>query len=275
MIASPYDLDVRYSQKRGKEWRGYKVHLTEACEPDRPNLITHVETTLATDQDVTAVETIHRGLAEKNLLPDEHVADGAYLSSDVLVDSHQQHEVEMVGPMRIDKSWQAQDPKAFDLAQFTIDWNAERVTCPQGKQSYTWTSKKGPRGKPAIQVNFNKRECLACGERSRCTRSKNGPRSLTLHPRPQHEALEAARERQESEEFKEQYKARAGVEGTVSEAVFTMGMRRTRYRGQAKTHLQHVATAAAINLKRALTWLGGKPKSGTYQSHFARLALTA
>ena len=42
MIASPYDLEVQYSQKRGKEWRGYKVHLTETCEPDRPNLITHV-----------------------------------------------------------------------------------------------------------------------------------------------------------------------------------------------------------------------------------------
>jgi hypothetical protein len=68
---------------------------------------------------------------------------------------------------------------------------------------------------------------------------------------------------------------RAGVEGTISQAVFALGMRRTRYRGLSKTHLQHVATSAAINLKRALAWLDGEPRSGTYRSHFARLALAA
>ena len=165
----------------------------------------------------------------------------------------------MIGPMRVDKSWQAQDPEAFELAQFTIDWDAEQVTCPQGKKSYKWSRGKGPRGKPTIQVNFSKQDCSACEVRTRCTRSKNNPRGLTLHPRPQHEALEAARERQKTAEFKEQYKMRAGVEGTISQAVFARGMRRTRYRGLSKTHLQHVATSAAINLKRALAWLDGEP----------------
>jgi transposase len=60
MIASPYDLESRYSEKRGDHWRGYKVHLTETCDEDAPHVITHVETTLATDQDVTAVDTIHQ-----------------------------------------------------------------------------------------------------------------------------------------------------------------------------------------------------------------------
>ena len=121
--------------------------------------------------------------------------------------------------MRVDKSWQAQDPEAFELAQFTIDWDAEQVTCPMGKKSYKWSPGKGPRGKPTIQATFSKRDCTACGERSRCTRSKHGPRGLTLHPRPQHEALEAARERQKTDAFKKQYKARAGIEGTISESV--------------------------------------------------------
>lgn len=274
MIASPYDLEVRYSRKRGMEWRGYKVHLTETCESDQPNLLTHVATTAATDQDVTAVEDIHDGLAERELLPGEHLADGAYLSAGVLARSRSQHQVEMVGPMRVDKSWQAQDPEASDLAQFTVDWDTQQVTCPMGKRSYKWSPGKGPRGKPTIQVNFSKRECAACEARSRCTRSKRGPRTLTLRPtRLQHEALQAARERQKTDAFKQQYKARAGIEGTVSEAVFALGMRRTRYCGRAKTHLQHVATAAAINLKRALAWLGGESKAGTYRPHFARLAM--
>ena len=79
------------------QWRGYKVHLTETCEPDQPNLLTHVATTAATDQDVTAVGEIHEGLAEKDLVPAEHLADGAYISSGVLVASREQHGVEMKG----------------------------------------------------------------------------------------------------------------------------------------------------------------------------------
>jgi transposase len=59
MIASPYDLASRYSEKRGHHWRGYTVHVTETCDDETPNLIPQVDTTPATDQDVTVVDTIH------------------------------------------------------------------------------------------------------------------------------------------------------------------------------------------------------------------------
>ena len=36
MILNPYDLDARPGVKRGRNWRGYKAHFTEICEPDRP-----------------------------------------------------------------------------------------------------------------------------------------------------------------------------------------------------------------------------------------------
>ena len=250
MIASPYDLEVRYSEKRGNQWRGYKVHLTETCEPDAPNFITHVETTLATQQDVTAVEPIHHALETKELLPTEHLVDGAYLSADVLVDIQQDYDVDLIGPMRLDKSWQARDENAFDLAQFTLNWEDETATCPSGKQSRYWKPATGPRGKPTIQVHFDKKDCAVCAARPQCTRSRNGPRELTLHPQAQHLALTAARERQTTTEFQEIYAGRAGVEGTVSQAAFALDMRRTRYRGLDKTHLQHIATAAAINVQR-------------------------
>ncbi len=275
MVASPYDLDVRYSQKRGTEWKGFKVHLTETCEPNRPNLITHVATTAATDQDVTALEGIHDGLEAKGLLPSEHLADGAYLSAAELVKSRDRYGVEMVGPMRVDASWQAADPDAFEAAQFVIDWEAEQVTCPMGEESYKWSPSRGRRGKPSLHVQFPKRACGACDARPRCTRSASSPRALELHPRAEHEALGAARERQRTAEFKERYKARSGVEGTISEAAFALGARRARYRGLPKTHLQHVATAAAMNLKRVVAWLDGVPRSGTRVSHFARLAVAA
>ena len=50
------------------------------------------------------------------------------------------------------------------------------------------------------------------------------------------------------------------------------GLRRTRYRGLAKTHLQHVATAAAINVDRIVAWLDERPRATTRTSRFAALA---
>ncbi len=77
---------------------------------------------------------------------------------------------------------------------------------------------------------------------------------------------------QNSEEFKQHYSTRAGIEGTISQAVYALGMRRCRYRGLAKTHLQHVLTACAINLKRVVDWLEEKPRAQTRKFPFAALA---
>lgn len=272
MIASPYDVESRYSHKRSTEWRGYKVHLTESCEPDSPNLITNVTTTQAMEQDVTVVDTIHASLDEKGLLPNDHLLDGGYVSADTLVDSQQLYEVNLVGPARVDKSWQARDETAFEREQFTIDWENQAVTCPNDKQSRFWKQAKGPRGHATIQVQFDKQVCGSCADRSRCTRSQKSGRQLTFPLQAQYEALIIARQRQETDAFKEEYAARAGVEGTISQAVFSMGMRRTRYRGVAKTHLQHLATAAAINGQRIIDWLWETPRSTTRVGHFARLA---
>jgi transposase len=175
MIASPYDLESRYSEKRGEHWRGYKVHLTETCDEEAPHVITHVETTLATDQDVTAVDTIHQGLVAKTLLPEVHLVDGAYVSSDGLVARQHAYQVILTGPMRQDQSWQAHDEQRFDASQVRIDWDQETVTCPNTKQSRYWKPATGPRGKPTIQVLFDKKDWAGCAVRSRCTRSKAGP----------------------------------------------------------------------------------------------------
>jgi transposase len=98
------------------------------------------------------------------------------------------------------------------------------------------------------------------------------PRHLSLHPRTQFEALEAARVRFSSETGQELYKRRAGIEGTLSQGVRTFGLRRTRYRGLPKTHLQHVAIAAAINVERIVAWCDDRPRATTRISRFAALA---
>ena len=94
---------------------------------------------------------------------------------------------------------------------------------------------------------------------------------MTLRPREQHGALQAARVQQETAEWKEEYAVRAGIEGTLSQGVRGFGLRRCRYIGLAKARLQHVATAAAINVYRLSDWLGDVPRAATRTSAFARL----
>jgi len=94
---------------------------------------------------------------------------------------------------------------------------------------------------------------------------------LNFRPKEQYHILQAARQRQATDAFKALYKQRAGIEGTISQAVRAFGLRRTRYVGLVKTHLQHLATAAAMNLTRLAAWLDDVPKAHTRQSRFLAL----
>ena len=75
--------------------------------------------------------------------------------------------------------------------------------------------------------------------------------------------------------WKKRYQLRAGVEGTLSQAVRAFGLRRSRYIGLAKTGLQQVCTAAAMNVARGVRWLDGVPRAKTRVTRFAALAQAA
>ena len=72
--------------------------------------------------------------------------------------------------------------------------------------------------------------------------AKDPPRQLTVRPQAQHEAIQGARKRQETEAFKAQYTPRAGVESTLSQGVRRFDLRCSRYIGLARTQLQGVYT---------------------------------
>lgn len=84
--------------------------------------------------------------------------------------------------------------------------------------------------------------------------------------------MKAARARLATKEGRHLYAQRAGIEGTLSQGVRAFGLRRSRYRGLAKTHLQHVATAAAVNLERLAAWFKATPRAATRISRFTTLA---
>ena len=85
-----------------------------------------------------------------------------------------------------------------------------------------------------VKIWFHEKDCLACEARSVCTRRKDGARELTLYDRDPYQTQQKNRARQASEAFKEQYAKRSGIEGTISQAAFALGLRRTRYRGRLR-----------------------------------------
>lgn len=281
-LTSPYDTDARWAAK-GDDlyWNGYKVHISETCHrPDGkagkdtvpPNLITNVATTDATVPDSAMTTPIHLELDRRGLLPDEHYLDSGYPSAELIVGARAVYGITLVTPVLLDHSPQARAGQGFDRTAFDIDWDDQQVTCPQGATSASW-SPCVQRGTDAIVIRFSGKDCRPCPARSSCTTAKARGRQLTIRSQPIQQALDAARAEQNTKQWQHKYKLRAGVEGTMRQAVAVTGTRRARYRGLPKVHLEHIYSAAALNLIRLDAWWNGHPLDRTRTSHLARLEL--
>jgi transposase len=282
-ISSPYDLDARYSEKRGTAWTGYKAHLTETVSdpagddpvtgrPELPNLVTDVQTTRAAVADAAVTALVQDSLAAAGLLPGEHAADSGYASAELLLSSRRRG-VTLIAPLLADNSPQARSG-GYTQQAFAINWDRRQATCPQGAASGKWAPlRQGRDGKEAIVVRFPAAACRACPEKARCTTSERTGRQLYLRPREVHEAIAAARAAEATQDWRDRYKARAGIEGTIAQATCVTGIRRARYTGLDKTRLEHLAAATAVNVIRLDAWYTGKPLDRTRTTHLQRLTL--
>lgn len=273
-VVTPHDPEARESRKRDTEWLGYKVHLMETCNPQEVvHVVTHVETTVATRQDVESTEAILATVRHQGWEVEEALMDSGYVSGTILVEQRARG-CEIVGPVLPDPSWQQQT--GYGGQAFALDWERKQAICPQGHPSQQWSRKRDNRGDEVIQIFFAPKLCQGCTVKELCTKSQTGGRTLTVAPQPLHQALQERRVEQRSKAFQQEYAARSGIEGTLSEGVRAHGMRRSRYRGREKTHLQMVSVAAAINLVRIhqmfqRTRVGLPPRRERKPSAFARL----
>ncbi|MDH6222118.1 transposase [Streptomyces pseudovenezuelae] len=260
---STYDTDAHYCVKRGTAWRGYRVHFSETCDDtERPDVVVHVATTIATVQDGELTPRIHDDLAGRNMLPDEHVVDSAYVTAGRIERARRVHGVELLSPLDRDHSHQARAGEGFDKSCFAIDWDEQEAACPQGHVSTGWGPMRSG-GYEYIQIGFDQATCLACPVRSGPVRS--GP--VPVHqlpglspldritappsardpdaqpPRPGHRAM-AAPLRDPRWNRIHALRERTGPRP-----------RRARYRGVRKVHVQPVLTALACNVARIADWL--------------------
>lgn len=151
-----------------------------------------------------------------------------------------------------------------------MDWDTQKVHCPAGRESASWTPAIDRYDNQVIKIKFSMKDCKQCPLKAHCTKAPR--RTISVRVQPHYKALQQARARQKDAALWEKYRVRSGIERTISQGVRAFGMRRSRYRGIEKTHLQHLIIATAINLVRVLAWSEGKPLAKTRTSRFAPLA---
>jgi Transposase DDE domain len=272
MIGSPDDAEARYSKQRSTEWTGYRAPLTETCDEDVPHLSSDVQTTPAPVSDCAMLPNMQAALAPREVLPAAHLVDAGYGTADHVVASQTEPDIPLLGPVNPDASWQATAQQGCDVASFLVDGDTQTVVCPNGRRSALWLPTHDRHAHPVIHIRLARADGQVCAKRAQCTQSAAHPRMFTMRPHAQHEALQAARQRQTTEECQGTYAKRAGVAGTLSQAVRPADWRRARSIGVAKTHRQNLVTAAALNVLRVAVWLAERPHARTRLSPFAALA---
>jgi hypothetical protein len=188
--------------------------------------------------------TIERVEANANVRVERVIGDGAFGSgrNRAACANHEAHPVDLLSPLA--------RPRDLEVAKsaFQIDLEAGTARCPQG---HTVDGRSGTQeGQPILRFAFGRETCRACPLFERCVRSKSTGRTLSTHPYESY--LQNARLRQESEEFREQYRLRSAIERKIAELA-GHGIRNTRYIGEPKRQLQRLWTGAVVNLKRLFT----------------------
>lgn len=264
-IISPHDTDARFSIKKGVEWGGYKLHLTETCDDNLPRLIVNVESTPATTPDCIALPAIHQSLGQNQILPSTHLADAGYVNANTLESSKRDYDVRLMGPP--DSSWQAKDG-FFDQTKFQVNWRRKYAICPQGNKSKFWTKKDNG----STKITFGAYDCYRCPLRDLCvhgTTSAGHPKARSLLIRSKAEYETKLEEKLEYKEALALYGERSGIEGTISQVIRNSDARVAKFIGKEKVRLEHIFAALATNLVRIGDWLLERPLGKTRKSHLS------
>lgn len=247
--------------------------MTETFTQGYPHLITDVTTTAATVFDSELLESIQKSLAARGHKPREHLVDAGYTQSDTMLRSLNQRSIEVIGPMRSGQGWQAHEPGAFVIQNFSIDFEKKKAVCPMGAVRQYWRYNKREK---TYLINFFAKDCSRCPVRAKCTKGEEGrPRQICVKTKPTFEYMQQQREFQKTEEFWRRYAPRAGIESTIGQAVNNTRLRRASYTGLAKTTFEHLFIAAGINFLRLGRWLFGEKLSQTRRSRFQNLMAIA
>ena len=241
-LQNPSDPDATYSGHKGQ---GYQAQIMETYCKDEDtkekslNLITHVHVEPAHESDANALIPAIKSTEEHNLAPGEVLADALY-GSDENCEKAKQLGVEVVAPTMGSKK-----ENTISLSDFEVNEKRVIISCPQGHAPVR-TKKKKLRHSAA----FDSRHCTNCPNQNNCP-VKLGKRHHYLHYTEKEMRLEQRRAYEQTDEFKDRYRWRAGVEGTMSEYDRKTGVKHLRVRGLKAVRFYVTLKAIGVNIFRA------------------------
>lgn len=240
-IISITEPEMRHGRKSSAQrFDGFKAAVTTEQSSE---MILDIQDMRAAGSDgQELMPTIERVEQQAGVTVERVIGDGAYGSGEnrAACTTHQDQSVDLVAPLA-----RPDDPEV-DKSAFAIDLAARTATCPQS-HTVTGQASSPKLGLPTLRFAFPRATCEACPLFKRCVKSKTSGRTVQTHP---YEAyLQAARQRQQTDEFKDTYRLRPPIERKQAELV-DHGLRDTRYLGHPKRQLQRLWQAATVNLKR-------------------------
>lgn len=243
-LQNPSDPDAGYDGHKGQ---GYQVQVMETyveeTDPEEKtqqlNLLTHVEVEPACEHDAHAVMPAVDSTQERGLAPQEVVCDSLY-GSDENCQAAQQLGVEIISPVMGSSSEKTHGLDAFQYAD-----QGEVLSCPQGNKPL-----KVKQSKQRHTAIFGFEQCTNCPFLSQCA-VKQGKRHYYLRYDDKARRCTQRRAQQQTDEFRERYRWRAGVEATISEYNKLTGVKQLRVRGLKAVRFCAVLKAVAINIIRA------------------------
>jgi hypothetical protein len=259
-VISPADPDARYNKHKGT---GYLVQIMETFTEDettdpenspseqddselsKPDLITHVAVDPLTMHDQDALVPALDDTDTRHISPKELLADSHYGSTECIAHA-ERRDVEIVAPALTAKGTKQ---GKLTLEDFELDDDGRVLSCPAGHLPVETRI-----AEVRLQVLFDPVVCGACPDKDRCPAAAVGrpsPRYQYTHNRIRHRAR---RLHNASDEFRDRYRWRAGVEATMSRFKHQMGMARLRIRGMRKVTFTALLLALGLNIHRVAAW---------------------
>ncbi len=241
-LQNPSDPDAGYDSHKGQGYQAQimETYQTEKQDKKKPDLITHVEVEPAHKHDANALQPAIDTTRERKCCPEELTCDTLY-GSDENVQQAAAKGVEVVAPLK------GHTPShEISLSDFEFDEKTNFVTrCPEGHEPDNVCRTRTNR----IRARFNKKTCFACPCLTHCP-VKLGEKAAYL--RYDDKTLRIANRRvyEQTREFTDRFRWRAGIEGTNSHLKSDVGAGRLRVRGIASVRFAVVLKALGLNILR-------------------------
>jgi len=240
-LQNPSDSDATYSGHKGQ---GYQIQVQETfCDDEEKkeetlNLITYLQVEPAHNSDANALIPAIESTEKRNLKPKELSADSLY-GSDDNCEHAKEHDIELISP-----TMGSANQDKLSLADFQFSEKGEVIACPKGNAPAKVKMRK------RVSIGFASKHCENCPCLSKCP-VKKGEKYYYLRFTDKEMRIAKRRTYEKSEEFKDRYRWRAGVEATMSEYDRRTGVKHLRVRGLKAVKFCATLKALGVNIFRA------------------------